>query len=393
MKPTVSVHYPAEAFRRMMRELRRIGWKRGVSLIFSIVVPAWGAEPTCVTAQCHATILTKKDVHPPAESCDTCHEAAESQHPQPGKKTFKLVAPMKELCASCHSDKTGMAHMHGPAEAGDCVACHDPHQSDNPKLLVKNEDELCVDCHEDAEEFQKKPHVHAALGNGCTTCHDPHGSEHAKLLPEAGGGVCVTCHAEIGDKLAAPVVHAAVKSEKACVTCHSPHASDQDKLLLAPEKDTCLGCHKTIVPAGAATVHAPVKDGACAHCHDPHGGPNPRLLTASFPKQPYVPYTDQDYALCFSCHKREMLEYPDTSFATGFRDGERNLHFLHVNNKQKGRSCRLCHEVHASRGPMLIADTVPFGTWSLPIKFVKTETGGSCAPGCHKPQTYDRKKK
>jgi hypothetical protein len=40
---------------------------------------------------------------------------------------------------------------------------------------------------------------------------------------------------------------------------------------------------------------------------------------------------------------------------------------------------------------VLIADSVPFGKWSLPLKFVKTETGGSCAPGCHKPQSYDRK--
>ena len=31
-----------------------------------------------------------------------------------------------------------------------------------------------------------------------------------------------------------------------------------------------------------------------------------------------------------------------------------------------------------------------FGKWKLPLKFVKTETGGGCSPGCHKPQYYDR---
>jgi hypothetical protein len=31
---------------------------------------------------------------------------------------------------------------------------------------------------------------------------------------------------------------------------------------------------------------------------------------------------------------------------------------------------------------------VPFGTWSLPVKFEQTENGGSCAPGCHAVQKY-----
>jgi predicted CXXCH cytochrome family protein len=283
--------------------------------------------------------------------------------------------------------------MHGPAGAGDCVACHDPHESDIKPLLVKKDDELCVGCHVDVQESLKKAHVHPALQGGCTSCHNPHGSQHPHLLAEEGAGVCFACHDDIGDKVTkAAVVHPAARDGKACASCHSPHASDNEKLLLVPQKETCLGCHKTLLPASATVLHAPVKDGTCTKCHDPHGGENAKLLVAAFPKDPYVPYTDADYALCFSCHKREMLQYPDTSFATGFRDGERNLHYLHVNNKQKGRSCRLCHEMHASTGPKLIADAVPFGTWRLPLKFVKTETGGSCAPGCHKPQSYDRKK-
>ncbi len=47
--------------------------------------------------------------------------------------------------------------------------------------------------------------------------------------------------------------------------------------------------------------------------------------------------------------------------------------------------------MHGSGNSKLIADSVPFGKWSLPLKFVKTDTGGSCAPGCHKMQSYDRK--
>ena len=62
-----------------------------------------------------------------------------------------------------------------------------------------------------------------------------------------------------------------------------------------------------------------------------------------------------------------------------------------MNNKTKGRSCRLCHNIHGSSNPRLIAESVPFGKWTLPLRYVKTETGGGCAPGCHKPQYYDRK--
>jgi len=183
----------------------------------------------------------------------------------------------------------------------------------------------------------------------------------------------------------------AAKMENACVSCHTPHAGEHEDLLLNPQKDTCLTCHAGVTRKGATVLHGPDNDGKCARCHEPHGGEHPALLVRPFPADQYVPYTDGEYALCFGCHKRELLEHPETSFATGFRDGEKNLHFVHVNNKQKGRSCKLCHDVHGTGSPKLIAETVPFGKWSLPIKFVKTETGGGCSPGCHKPQFYDRK--
>lgn len=212
------------------------------------------------------------------------------------------------------------------------------------------------------------------------------------LLAEEGSAACFACHDDIGTKVEkSPVVHAAVKSEKGCASCHSPHASDNAKLLLAPEKETCLGCHKTVITENMTTLHGPIKEGKCTPCHDPHAGQYAKLVVAEFPPSPYAPYTGKEYALCFSCHKRDLVQYPDTSFATGFRDGERNLHYLHVNNKQKGRSCTMCHDLHGSSQPKLMADSVPFGKWSLPLKFVKTETGGSCAPGCHKMQSYDRK--
>ena len=400
-----------------------------------VAFPA-AAEETCVTAQCHATLLKAKNVHPPTDSCTTCHESVTTPHPQKDKKTFKLTQeppevctnchdafgkkstvhppvkdgmcttchnphasdepkllaqPVKELCGACHSDKTGFKFMHGPVSAGDCTACHTPHESDSKSLLLKEGETLCVGCHVDMQEVLKKKNVHPALSGGCTSCHDPHGSAHPKLLSEEGAKLCFQCHDQIGEKVEkSPVVHAAVKSEKGCASCHSPHASDNAKLLLTPEKDACLGCHKDIITKTMTVLHGPINEGHCTACHDPHGAAYSKLLAREFSPDTYVPYTENEYALCFGCHKRDLLQYPDTSFATNFRDGERNLHYLHVNNKQKGRSCRLCHNLHGGSSPKLMRDSATFGKWNLPIKFVKTDTGGGCSPGCHKPAWYDR---
>jgi predicted CXXCH cytochrome family protein len=328
---------------------------------------------------CHDA-FGKSVVHAPVKdgSCTTCHDPHGSDQPQ-------------QLCATCHSDKAAARHLHGPVSAGDCTACHDPHQSDAKSLLVRQDAALCFGCHLDAQSFSKAKDVHPALEAGCTSCHDPHGAANPKLLSEAGNQLCFQCHDEVAARVAqASVPHAALKSDKGCGSCHSPHASDNPKLLLKPEGATCLDCHKAILPKTATVLHGPIKDGRCTACHEPHGGANPRLLRGGFPADPYVPYTAEAFGLCFSCHKRELLQFPDTSFATGFRDGERNLHYLHVNNPKKGRSCALCHGLHATAGPKLVAQSVPFGQWTLPLNFVKTDTGGSCSPGCHQPQSYDR---
>jgi predicted CXXCH cytochrome family protein len=67
-----------------------------------LAYPSAAAEEGCVSAQCHATLVAQKNVHPPSESCDSCHESTATPHPQKGKKTFKLTSEPPELCTSCH---------------------------------------------------------------------------------------------------------------------------------------------------------------------------------------------------------------------------------------------------------------------------------------------------
>lgn len=49
----------------------------------------------------------------------------------------------------------------------------------------------------------------------------------------------------------------------------------------------------------------------------------------------------------------------------------------------------MCHNLHGSAGAKLIAETVIFGKWNLPLRFVKTDTCGGCSPRCHKSKYYD----
>ncbi len=391
----------------------------------------------CVTSKCHMGMLKTKNVHPAAEPCDTCHQAIAKEHPQKKAKTFKLTQevpglcaqchptygtmkslhspvkdgmcttchnphdsaepkllaqPMKELCASCHPDKSDFKFVHGPASTGDCTSCHNPHESKNKALTVKEGPALCFTCHIDMQDEIKKKVVHPALEGGCTSCHNPHGSSEKKFFPAEGAGLCYQCHPQIEEKLkSAKSVHPPIKTPKACASCHAAHASDAPKLLAKSGKDLCLDCHKGIITKKQTVLHGPIKDGKCTPCHDPHGTPYEKLLSNEYSTEFYVTYSDAEFKFCFSCHNRDLLRNPTTSYATGFRDGNKNLHYVHVNRKDRGKACKACHLVHGSENPKLIADKVPFGKWNLPLKFVKNETGGSCAPGCHQKYPYDRK--
>ncbi|MEW6006499.1 MAG: cytochrome C, partial [Stygiobacter sp.] len=115
-----------------------------------------------------------------------------------------------------------------------------------------------------------------------------------------------------------------------------------------------------------------------------------RLLKWIYPKEFYSSFSVEQYELCFKCHQPTLVLDPKTTTLTRFRNREQNLHFLHINKKVKGRTCRTCHETHASQRNRHIRESVPYGKWDLPIHFEKTNEGGKCSPGCHAPKEYKR---
>ena len=355
---------------------------------------------------CHELELEEEHVHQPVadDLCTECHD------PHGGQDRFMMRAAGAATCLECHDDVTeGMPMVHGPVAAGACSACHRSHSSNNPKLLTLPHRDLCLECHVTLKNrLDAVRTVHGPVAVECIACHSPHATERKMMLKAPTAELCVDCHSEIEDLLdEATTEHDPVTTEPACRNCHDPHGSDFPAMLLNDMVPLCLSCHdreieladggklanmKATLEAGP-NHHGPIAQSNCAGgCHQVHGGTNFRLLVEEYPAEFYAPFGEGTYELCFSCHDRQLVLEERTDRLTNFRNGDHNQHYVHVNKATKGRTCRACHETHASNNPKHIRVAVPFGSagWQLPINFEKTETGGLCSPGCHRPYGYDR---
>ncbi len=352
--------------------------------------------------QCHQRVVSSKVncLLAKEDLCDFCHQVPPDGGPS------RLVEAKEPLCFKCHKkDQFKGSYVHGPFAAGACITCHDPHGGNNPGMLRVAGQQMCMECHKDmGARFTNARFKHKAASTDCLDCHSPHMSDQRYMLTAPFPGLCGKCHEKtLRDQQTAVVKHSPVKEDAACMNCHDPHAAQENNLLLADGLNICLKCHDKPVKtetqefadmkqllAANPNQHGPIQNRNCSACHNPHGSPYFRLLTDQYTQNFYAPFFISNYDLCFRCHETPLATEEHTTSATQFRDGDRNLHFVHVNRTSHGRTCRSCHEVHASATPQLIGTTVPFGTWKLPIKFEKSDTGGSCAPGCHAVQKYDR---
>jgi len=101
--------------------------------------------------------------------------------PSPGK----LVVPRTEICIKCHQDKSAAnalregIWLHTPAAKGDCLKCHDPHQSKYQYLLLEAPRLICIPCHSGPKIMELSAHKDPSE---CLTCHNPHLGKDRKLL-------------------------------------------------------------------------------------------------------------------------------------------------------------------------------------------------------------------
>jgi len=355
--------------------------------------------------RCHDRLDTKKGTHKPVRegSCTKCHDAHQSAF------KFQLRAEGTGLCMMCH-DKKIMAgnFVHGPVAVGGCSMCHNPHQTDFPKMLNASGNEVCFQCHTDkADAFKGKKFVHSPVQDKCVNCHSPHAGQYKYNFAVDGSmDLCFTCHVDKKDWIAAvKVKHGGLETDRKCLACHDPHVSDFPKQLVRQPADSCMMCHDKPLDTPSGKImdmkdylaknkiyHGPIQQNDCSSCHNTHGSDNFRMLRKYYPPVFYAPFDPKNYELCFNCHEKTLVLDPKTSTLTGFRNGTQNLHYVHVNKQVKGRTCRACHDAHATNNPKHIRNAVPFGAWGLPVGFQKTDNGGSCQPGCHQRFDYDRTK-
>ncbi len=408
---------------------------------------------SCVDAECHTKFEEPKYDHSPMllKTCNVCHETVENRH------AFKLVAkggklctfchkmklkkfvhepvakgeclkchdyhgsefpfhlktdPAKGLCFSCHKKTEKIfshKYSHAPAAQGACILCHYGHSSESDKLLIGEGNDLCLFCHKkEFEPLLKLRHVHKPVTENCLKCHDPHGSENPMMISKDEPEFCFDCHEDIAYIIKhSSHVHGATTIGESCSNCHSPHASALPRLLKQPLLNLCLSCHDKEIKDSDGEVlqniarvmaenpfrHGPIQQNNCVACHKPHGSNIFRRLVTFFPEDFYAPFNLEEYNLCFQCHTKDTFLQERTTALTNFRDGDLNLHFLHVNKNKKGRTCRACHEIHASKQKAHVRSSVPYGNWEFPIVFEASPEGGTCAAGCHDEKKYSRRYK
>ena len=160
---------------------------KALSTIFDGVPKPWPDTTGSEKRNIPENRNTKKDsidrskftlyMHKPYEerACESCHEQ---------KGSFRLSAALPDLCYKCHMDyHQKLLVVHGPLEAGECLNCHNPHQSEHKKLLTRKGQEICLFCHK-VEDIQITK-LHQDIGDRlCWECHNPHGGSDRTFMKQ-----------------------------------------------------------------------------------------------------------------------------------------------------------------------------------------------------------------
>ena len=205
--------------------------------------------------------------------CSGCHRL----NVQPSD--FKQGKPEDMMCYACHRNIPTGEHIHGPAAVWDCLTCHNPElypvkyqflpvtasqrtkKAATGKYKIVTVAENCRKCH---YRMMSGSHKHGPADAGyCTLCHDPHASLNPAWLKKEPWDLCVTCHATMatGRHVVAGFVSSQGHPTKnrrdrsrpgkrlSCASCHEPHSADSEHLFAHNSKtrsELCRICHGKI---------------------------------------------------------------------------------------------------------------------------------------------------
>ena len=190
------------------------------------------------------------------------------------------------------------------------------------------------------------------------------------------GKPCYRCHLS---KVSGPVTHGALNGNR-CTPCHKlSNGNHQIDHRFTEAKDRtarlCYECHDD--QSRQKSVHPPIIDNDCFGCHALHTSRYDKLLKVPLAR------------LCFKCHDRALVSEQQTLLTTGYRNGSRNLHYVHV--RKSAIPCLACHHAHASSQDHLIRAAGRSDTSQVTLIYRATSTGGNCTSSCHGPADYARK--
>jgi len=298
------------------------------------------SEKKCI--DCHRNLFERKIIHPSKNSCEDCHKSNGEEHPHDNNvKGFILAEKMPSLCYNCH-DLIGKSKvLHQPATDGNCLLCHDVHQSDYPKLLLKEEKELCLDCHDkplivgtikvgNIKKLLKKDNfVHKAIDRGCVICHSAHGSNNPLHLVKSFPA---------GEEY----LQASTDSFALCFSCHDSK--------LFEEAVTETATNFRIGNENLHYLHVNRKKSRnCNRCHNAHGSANyfhinEKVLFGHW-EMPIKFVKQENGGSCFpGCHSKKKYDrfgVPNVDslsaswYNTNSKQHSNNINSSGVNNNQR----------------------------------------------------------
>ena len=167
-------------------------------------------------------------------ACTDCHVAHSAKDPVLAKAT------QPQICFTCHQDIRAdtYKYSHHPIREGlvTCSDCHNPMggAGDTKDLKEFTVNQTCYNCHAD----KRGPMLweHQPVRENCLICHNPHGSNQQRLMIEPMNFLCASCHSAesnnsggaFGGAHSIPMgpggstfFNSALANQRTCVNCHS----------------------------------------------------------------------------------------------------------------------------------------------------------------------------